>query len=101
MSRIVFRNANLLDGVSPARPGSTVLVEGARILSAGDAPVTAAPGDRVVDLRGRTLMPGMVLSHYHSTYKDITIMPEPLGLEKPPGYLMLVAPSARSAPRRA
>ena len=91
MSRIVFRNANLLDGVSPARPGSTVLVEGARILSAGDAPVTAAPGDRVVDLRGRTLMPGMVLSHYHSTYKDITIMPEPLGIEKPPGYLMLVA----------
>ena len=72
-------------------PAARVVVEGERIASAGDAPVAAAPGDRVVDLRGRTLMPGMVLSHYHSTYKDITIMPEPLGLEKPPGYLMLVA----------
>ena len=45
----------------------------------------------MVDLAGKTLMPGMILSHYHSTYSGITIMPEPLGLEKPPGYLMLVA----------
>jgi imidazolonepropionase-like amidohydrolase len=44
-----------------------------------------------VDLAGRTLLPGLILSHYHSTYRDITIMPEPLGIEKPPGYLMLVA----------
>ena len=44
-----------------------------------------------MDLAGRTLLPGLILSHYHSTYRDITIMPEPLGIEKPPGYLMLVA----------
>jgi imidazolonepropionase-like amidohydrolase len=67
------------------------VVEGTRITEVCDAPVPARPDDRVVDLRGRTLMPGMVISHYHSTYQDITIMPEPLGLEKPPGYLMLVA----------
>jgi imidazolonepropionase-like amidohydrolase len=91
MTRLVFRNANLLDGDHPARAGSTLVVEGSRIAAVGAAPVAPAPGDRVVDLRGRTLMPGMVLSHFHSTYRDITIMPEPLGLEKPPGYLMLVA----------
>lgn len=95
MSRTIFRNANLLDGDSPARSGASVAVEGDRIVAVsgpGDAPLPpAGPGDRVVDLAGRTLLPGLILSHYHSTYRDITIMPEPLGIEKPPGYLMLVA----------
>jgi len=95
MSRTIFSNANLLDGERPARAGVTVVVEGERIaavVSPGDAPVPAAsPRDRVVDLAGRTLLPGLILSHYHSTYRDITIMPAPLGIEKPPGYLMLVA----------
>ncbi|HVN40433.1 MAG TPA: amidohydrolase family protein [Myxococcota bacterium] len=91
MTRLVFRNANLLDGDHPARASSTLVVEGSRIASVSAAPVAPASGDRAIDLRGRTLMPGMVLSHFHSTYRDITIMPEPLGLEKPPGYLMLVA----------
>src|SRR5258706_2434003 len=95
MSRTIFRNANLLDGDRPARAGVTVSVDGDRIIGVsgpGDAPAPAAgERDRVVDLAGRTLLPGMILSHYHSTYRGITIMPEPLGIEKPPGYLMLVA----------
>ncbi len=95
MNRTIFRNANLLDGERPARAGSTVVVEGDRIGAVsgpGGAPMPATGGsDRVVDLAGRTLLPGLILSHYHSTYRDITIMPEPLGIEKPPGYLMLVA----------
>lgn len=91
MSRLILRNANLLDGERAARPGQTLVVEGERIASIGTAPVAAAAGDRDVDLRGASVMPGMILGHFHSTYRDITIMPEPLGLEKPPGYLMLVA----------
>ncbi len=92
MARILFRSANLLDGEHEARPGTTVVVEGDHFTHVGDERAQPArPGDRVVDLAGRTLMPGMVLSHYHSTYRDITILPAPLGLEKPPGYLMLVA----------
>jgi imidazolonepropionase-like amidohydrolase len=95
MTRTVFRNANLLDGDQPARARVAVVVEGERITAVagpGDPPVAPArPGDRDVDLAGRTLLPGLILSHYHSTYRDITIMPEPLGIEKPPGYLMLVA----------
>jgi imidazolonepropionase-like amidohydrolase len=66
-------------------------VDGATISSIGDAAIEAAPGDRVIDLGGKTLMPGLVTTHFHSTYDDITIMPQPLGLEKPPGYLTLVA----------
>lgn len=90
-SRLIFRNANLLDGDNAARPGQTLVVDGATISSIGDAAIEAAPGDRVIDLGGKTLMPGLVTTHFHSTYDDITIMPQPLGLEKPPGYLTLVA----------
>jgi imidazolonepropionase-like amidohydrolase len=93
--RTIFRNANLLDGERPARAGVTVVVEGERITGVagpGEAPLASGGDrDRVIDLAGRTLLPGLILSHYHSTYRDITIMPEPLGIEKPPGYLMLVA----------
>jgi imidazolonepropionase-like amidohydrolase len=39
----------------------------------------------VVDLGGRTLMPGMVLGHYHATYKDLGSKPSPFGLDAPPG----------------
>ena len=91
MTRIILRGANLLDGEHAAVPGQTIVVEGDTIRQIGAAPVEAAPDDRVIDLGGRTLMPGMVTSHFHSTYDDISIMPQPLGLEAPPGYLAIVA----------
>ena len=96
MSRIVFRGANLLDGDHPARPNSSVIVEAERItaVSSGEAP-TPGSDDRVVDLAGQTLMPGLISCHFHSSYRDITVQPVPLGVEKPAGYLMLCA--ARNA----
>jgi imidazolonepropionase-like amidohydrolase len=57
--------------------------------------VATRPGDRDIDLAGRTLMPGLISCHFHASYGNITIQPEPLGVEKPAGYLMLVA--ARNA----
>jgi len=68
MGRIVFRNANLLDGDNPARRNTTIVVEGERVteVSAGNVPPQA--GDTVVDLHGMTLMPGMVSGHYHAAY---------------------------------
>jgi imidazolonepropionase-like amidohydrolase len=91
MARIVFHNANLLDGDRPARSGATVVVEGDRIAAVAEGPVATRPDDRVVDLAGRTLMPGLVSCHFHASYDNITIQPEPLGVEKPAGYLTLVA----------
>lgn len=98
MARIIFEGANLLDGERPPRPGTTVVVEGERIAAVEpDGKVRPEEGDRVVRCAGRTLMPGLVSSHFHSSYDDITIQPEPLGVEKPEGYLQLVA--ARNARR--
>lgn len=92
MNRILFRGANLLDGDNPAVSGMSVLVGGERIVSiAPDAQLTDSVADQVIELDGATLMPGMTQAHWHGSYEGIDFKPPPVGLEKPPGYLMLVA----------
>ena len=85
MARTVFAGANLLDGDHPARPGTTVVVEGDRIVSVDGAGAAGhGPDDEVIDLAGRTLMPGMVSCHFHATYHELGTRPAPFGLEEPP-----------------
>ena len=66
MTSTIFINANLLDGENPARKGATVVVEDGRVAATGH--MAPRDGDTVVDLAGRTLMPGMVSGHYHAVY---------------------------------
>lgn len=83
MSRLILKNANVLDGFNPGRRAE-VVIAGDRILSVGgDVAGPAAEGDRVVDLAGRTVMPGMFLCHYHPTYQDLGLVPSPFGLDAP------------------
>jgi imidazolonepropionase-like amidohydrolase len=92
MARIAFVNANLLDGENAAAPGKTLIVEGDRIASVcDDAAATLNPEDEVIDLEGRTVMPGMCQAHWHGSYKGLDFKCVPVGLEQPPGYLMLLA----------
>lgn len=95
MSRTIFRDTNLLDGRKAAQPHSTIVVEGERItaVSQGQEPA-AGPDDRVIDLAGRTLMPGMVSSHFHATFDGATLDIFPLAIDKPPGYMALRAANA-------
>ncbi len=62
---IALINAFLIDGTGRAPAASaTVLTEGARILAAGrDIPAPASA--EIIDLRGRTLMPGITEAHIH------------------------------------
>ena len=70
----------LLDGVSPSEAGGTIVLKGARLLSADyngeeldvlvqDGYIVAVgedlAGDTVIDLTGYTLMPGMIDAHVH------------------------------------
>ncbi len=92
MSRIVLSNATLLDGENPPQAKKSVVIEGEFITAVGDTgSITILPDDRVIDLAGKTLMPGMVQAHWHGSYKGLDFEPPPVGLEKPPGYLMLLA----------
>src|SRR5262249_9060755 len=67
-AQLLLRNAVLFDGSgTPPRPGTDVLVEGARIAAVGSG-LSARAGAEVVDLAGRTLMPGIIDCHVHITF---------------------------------
>lgn len=73
MSLVLFRNGRLFDGLaSETRDGFEVLVEEGRIKELSDRPIVASAA-RVVDLAGRTLMPGLIDAHFHAVAADPNI----------------------------
>jgi imidazolonepropionase-like amidohydrolase len=66
-TRFLFRHAAVLDAErGELVPDQSVLVEGEHILEVGGSEVKAEGAD-VLDLRGKTLMPGLVDAHVHVT----------------------------------
>jgi imidazolonepropionase-like amidohydrolase len=60
-------NAQLFDATgTPVRPQASVLIEDGRIARVGSAGDSIPAGADVVDLAGRTLMPGLVDAHAHA-----------------------------------
>ncbi|HEB91190.1 MAG TPA: amidohydrolase family protein [Deltaproteobacteria bacterium] len=96
MSRFVFRNGRVFDGNDVLPASTTVVVESDRIALVTQDDVPVGEDDRVVDLDGRTLMPGMVQCHFHTGFGPDAGNAAPyLGLNMPPAYLGMVA--ARNA----
>lgn len=94
MARTIFRDASMLDGDRPAQPGTTVVVEGNRVVEVSNGFVAALPGDAVYDLRGYTIMPGLGMGHFHAEFHhmDMNLLPHVYnGAERPAGVLMAVA----------
>lgn len=75
MSAILFANAALFDGTGPElRLGAQVLVADGLIQAVSDRAIRA-PGDcEVIDLGGRTLMPGLIDAHVHIWATDLDIL---------------------------
>jgi len=68
---VVVANARIVDGSGrdPLRNG-VVVVEGERIAAVGEASQVQVPrGAQVIDAGGRTLLPGIVDCHVHTTYR--------------------------------
>lgn len=88
MRRLFLKNANLLDGLNPARPDQVVVLDGDRILASGRPDEVPGPGaeDHVLDLAGNTLMPGMVAGHFHSTFHNVGAEPGVPAQEHPPAF---------------
>ena len=72
MTQTLFANANLvLDGFAELQPSFNVLVRDNRIVTVSTQPI-AAPEATVVDVGGRTLMPGLIDAHAHITGLSLT-----------------------------
>src|ERR1044072_1922137 len=72
MPRMLFTNANLvLDGFANLQRGFNVLVNDGRIaaMSTGSIPASETA---VIDIDGRTLMPGLIDAHAHITGLSLT-----------------------------
>ncbi|HEY3951273.1 metal-dependent hydrolase family protein [Phenylobacterium sp.] len=75
MDAILFTNAAVFDGVGDAlAPGRSVLVADGLIQEVSDKTLKAPDGAEVVDLGGRTLMPGLIDAHVHIWATDLDIV---------------------------
>jgi imidazolonepropionase-like amidohydrolase len=100
--RTLFTNARILDEGRLLSSLGVVVVEAGRITRVGfDEAPEKHSGDRVYDLAGKTLMPGMTIGHWHSDYPNTrleTLNTVYLGQGMPPAYLAaLSAKNLRNA----
>jgi imidazolonepropionase-like amidohydrolase len=71
---VYLTNARLVDATGAApRDAAAVLLEGGRIARVGAASDAAPEGATVVDLAGRTLLPGLIDAHVHVTSFDLPV----------------------------
>jgi imidazolonepropionase-like amidohydrolase len=85
-STIALTHARLIDGNgTPAQADQTVIIQDGRIRRVGPSARVAVPaGAQVIDLSGRTVLPGFVGMHEHLFYQ----------LEPPSGTRLMTAQSA-------
>lgn len=93
---LLFRDVRVFDGVGPALSAPTdVLVRGDTIAAIGPG-IEAPAGARIIEGRGRTLMPGLIDVHVHMTFGAMT-MPQLLSPELTPASAEAVAATGAEA----
>jgi imidazolonepropionase-like amidohydrolase len=68
-SVVALTNARIIDGTgAPPREGQTLVIERGKIVAVGNNADLKVSGARTVDLKGRTVLPGLVMLHEHLIY---------------------------------
>ena len=94
--RIALTHVRVIDGTgAPALEDRTVLIDGAHIVAVQPASAPLPAGVTVLDLTGRTVMPGLVGMHDHMYYIARPNL-DPQGHSEPP---LVVPQMTFSAPR--
>ena len=93
-----IHNGQLVDGTgAPPVKDAALVIEDGRIHFAGRAalaPVVTPQATRI-DVRGGTIMPGLVEAHFHATYFNVAAL-EDLDIKYPVEFVTLLAARMRS-----
>jgi imidazolonepropionase-like amidohydrolase len=97
---IALTHARVIDGTgAPARADQTIIINGGKIQAVGAATTTTVPqGAKVIDLTGKSVMPGLVMMHEHLFFPTgrLVLFSE-LGWSFPRLYLAAGVTSLRTA----
>ena len=73
---LLLQNVRLIDGLADQpRANISILVTGDRITAVEQRPLTPTPDTQVIDLAGKTVMPGLIDTHVHSTFVGSASLP--------------------------
>jgi imidazolonepropionase-like amidohydrolase len=73
---LLLQNARLIDGLTDQpRENVSILVTDDRIIAVEQRTLTPTPGTQVIDLAGKTVMPGLIDTHVHSTFVGSASLP--------------------------
>ena len=87
----LVQHGTLIDGTGgPAIPDAAVLIADGKITYAGDAAGCPENSAKILDARGGTIMPGLVESHFHATYFNVSELTD-LDIKHPVEYVSLLA----------
>jgi imidazolonepropionase-like amidohydrolase len=97
---IALTHARVIDGTgAPARADQTIIISNGKIQAVGPGSTTPAPeGAKVMDLTGKTVMPGLVMLHEHIFFPaGRLVLFSELGWSFPRLYLAAGVTSIRTA----
>ncbi len=74
MTDLVLNQCRIFDGRrDELTDESTIVIEGGRIKEISDSPVLKSEGAKIIDLGGKTLMPGLIDAHVHVLAQEVNL----------------------------
>lgn len=97
--RTVLENANVFNGRDEPLKGYAVIIQNDQIVYVGPTGIgyEVTEADRVLDITGKTVLPGLILGHWHPDYPNLSfadIRDINIGQQKPIPYLSIIGMQA-------